>query len=118
VGWNSFQFRVLPGLNTMEWRYTKDANFSAGRDAAFIDNVYLPLPDNAIAARLAVMPLPDGEKRIQVQGLSDRQYVIQASTNLANWNSVTTNVSDSGTIQWTDPQPANQPGRFYRAFAP
>jgi len=25
---------------------------------------------------------------------------------------------DSGTIQWTDPQHANQPQRFYRAFAP
>jgi len=118
VDWNSLQFRVQPGLNTLEWRYTKDANFAAGRDAAFIDNVYLPLPDSAIAARLAIVPLPDGQNRIQVQGLSDRQYVIQASANLVNWNSVATNVSDSGTIQWTDPQPANQPRRFYRAIAP
>ena len=87
-------------------------------DAAFIDNVYLPLPDSAIAARLAILPLPNGQNRIQVQGLSDRQYVIQASANLVNWNSVATNVSDSGTIQWTDPQPANQPQRFYRSIAP
>jgi hypothetical protein len=66
---------------------------------------------------LAILPLPDGQYRIQVQGLSDRQYVIQASSNLANWNSVATNVSDSGTIQWTDPQSGN-PSRYYRAFAP
>ena len=118
LGWNTFQFRVQPGLNTLEWRYTKDANFGAGRDAAFIDNVYLPLPDSAIAAQLAILPLPDGQNRIQVQGLSDRPYVIQASANLVNWNSVATNVSDSGTIQWTDPLPANQPRRFYRAFTP
>jgi len=69
-----------------------------------------------LAARLAILPLPDGRNRIQVQGLSDRQYVIQASPNLVNWNSVATNVSDSGTIQWTDPQPADQPRRFYRAI--
>jgi hypothetical protein len=117
-GWNTFQFRVLPGLNSLEWRYSKDANFSAGPDAAFIDNVYLPLPDSAIAARLAILPLPDGLNRIQVQGLSDRQYVIQASSELANWTSVATNVADNGTIQWTDPQPADQPRRFYRALAP
>ena len=118
IGWNTFQFRVQPGLNSLEWRYTKDANFSAGEDAAFIDNLYLPLPDSAIAALLAILPLPDGRNRIQLQGLSDRQYVIQASSGLANWTSVVTNVADNGTIQWTDPQPANQPRRFYRALAP
>jgi len=118
LGWSSLQFRVQPGLNTLEWRYTKDANFGAGLDAAFIDNVYLPLPDSAIAARLAILPLPDGLNRIQVQGLSDRQYVIQTSPNLINWNAVVTNASDSGTIQWTDPEPADQPSRFYRALAP
>ena len=118
IGWNTFQFRVQPGLNSLEWRYTKDANFSAGEDAAFIDNVYLPLPDSAIAALLAILPLPDGRNRIQLQGLSDRQYVIQTSSDLANWTSVVTNVADNGTIQWTDPQPANQLRRFYRALAP
>jgi len=118
IGWNTFQFRVQPGLNSLEWRYSKDANFGAGLDAAFIDNVYLPLPDSAIAARLTILPLPNGQNRIQVQGLSDRQYVIQVSSDLANWTSVATNVADSGTIQWTDPQPSNQPRRFYRALTP
>jgi hypothetical protein len=118
TGWNTFQFRVQPGVNVLEWRYTKDANFSAGSDAAFIDNVYLPLPDSAIAAQLAILPLPNGQFRIQLQGLSDRQYVIQASSDLVNWTSVATAVADNGTIQWTDPQPGNQPRRFYRALAP
>jgi len=76
------------------------------------------LPDSAIAALLAILPLPDGRNRIQLQGLSDRQYVIQASSDLANWTSVVTNVADNGTVQWTDPQPANQLRRFYRALAP
>src|SRR5207302_4883970 len=118
VGWATFLFHVPQGLNTLEWRYTKDANFSAGLDAAFIDNVYLPLPDSSIAARLSILSLPDGEKRIQVQGVSGRRYVIQGSTNLAGWVSVSTHVSDSGTIQWTDSQWANYPSRFYRAIAP
>ena len=118
VGWQSFQFRVPEGLNQLEWRYVKDANFSDGLDAAFIDNVYLPLPDSAIAARLSLLPLPGGQDRLQVQGLSGRPYVIQKSTNLANWTSASTNISDTGTIQWTDPDTLNYPLRFYRAIAP
>ena len=118
VGWASFQFRVVAGLNTLEWRYSKDANFSAGLDAAFIDNVYLPLPDAAIAARLTLLTLPSGAEMLQVQGLSGRQYVVQTSTNLLDWNSVVTNSSDTGTIQWTDPGAVNHPVRFYRALAP
>ncbi|HXT39356.1 MAG TPA: hypothetical protein VN887_04980 [Candidatus Angelobacter sp.] len=118
VGWASFQFRVVAGLNTLEWRYSKDANFSAGLDAAFIDNVYLPLPDAAIAARLTLLPLPSGAEMLQVQGLSGRPYVVQTSTNLLDWNSVVTNSSDTGTIQWTDANAVNYPVRFYRALAP
>jgi hypothetical protein len=118
VGWTSFQFHIAAGLNTLEWRYSKDANFSAGLDAAFIDNVYLPLPDAAIAARLTLVPLPSGADLLQVQGLSGRQYVIQTSSNLLNWNSVATNSSDTGTIQWTDANAASYPIRFYRAIAP
>ena len=118
VGWSTLLFRVPAGMNTLEWRYTKDANFSAGLDSAFIDNVYLPLPDSSIAARLAILPLPDGQERLQVQGLSGRPYVIQVSSNLTDWVSVSTNVSDTGTIQWTDSQAANFPSRFYRAITP
>jgi hypothetical protein len=118
VGWQNFQFRVPQGLNKLEWRYVKDANFSDGLDAAFIDNLYLPLPDSAIAARLSLIPLPDGQDRLQVQGLSGRPYVIQTSTNLADWISVSTNTSGTGAIQWTDPDSLNYPQRFYRAVAP
>ena len=74
--------------------------------------------DSSIAAQLAILLLPDGLDRIQVQGLSGRRYVIQVSTDLLDWSSVATNASDSGTIQWTDPQAADHPARFYRALAP
>ena len=77
-----------------------------------------PQRPDSIAARLAILPLPDGQERLQVQGLSGRQYVIQVSSNLADWVSVSTNVSDTGTIQWTDSQAANFPSRFYRAITP
>jgi len=118
VPWQTFLFLVPAGVNTLEWRYVKDANFSEGLDAAFIDNLYLPLPDSSIAAHLSSLQLPDGRYQIQVQGLSNRPYVIEATTNLADWISVSTNVSSSGTIQWVDPETSAFPTRFYRAFAP
>jgi len=118
VGWETFLFRVLPGVNTLEWRYSKDANFSELLDAAFIDNLYLPLPDSAIAAQLSLVRLPDGHRQVQVQGLSSRAYIIQASVDLSAWTSVSTNSSDSGIIQWTDPESTSLPLRFYRAIAP
>ena len=37
VGWQNYQFPVTAGLNRFEWRYTKDANFSSGLDAAYLD---------------------------------------------------------------------------------
>jgi len=118
VPWQTFLFLVPEGVNTLEWRYVKDANFSEGFDAAFIDNLYLPLPDSSIAARLSTLELPDGRHQIQVQGLSNRAYILEATTNLANWISVSTNVSSSGTIQWVDPESGTRPMRFYRAVAP
>jgi len=118
VGWETFLFRVLPGVNTLEWRYSKDANFSELLDTAFIDNLYLPLPDSAIAGQLSLVRLPDGHGQVQVQGLSSRPYIIQASADLSAWTSVSTNSSDSGIIQWTDPESTSLPLRFYRAIAP
>jgi hypothetical protein len=118
VPWQTFLFLVPAGVNTLEWRYVKDANFSEGFDAAFIDNLYLPLPDSAIAANLSTLQLPDGRQQIQVQGLSNRPYVIEATTDFSAWISVSTNVSSSGTIQWVDPESDAQMMRFYRAVAP
>jgi len=76
------------------------------------------LPDSAIAAQLSLVRLPDGRGQIQVQGLSNRPYIIQASGDLLTWISVSTNSSGGGIIQWTDPESTSLPLRFYRAVAP
>ena len=120
VGWQTFRFAVPAGYNSCEWRYTKDANFSAGLDAAFIDNVFIPLnlPDNTNpAALLSVFGLPTGPSLIRLQGQADRSYVIEASTNLVNWAGISTNVATSGTMFIEDMQATNYPRRFYRAIA-
>jgi len=41
--WNYHSFRVEPGIHQLEWRYTKNGTTVAGSDAAWIDNIHLPV---------------------------------------------------------------------------
>ena len=119
TGWQTFQFHVLAGANNFEWRYTKDANFSQGMDAAFLDNLYLPidLPSANSAAQLGILSLPNHQSQIQIQGQVNRTYVVQSSTNLIAWSSVLTNVATNGAFSFTETQQLVFPQKFYRALA-
>jgi hypothetical protein len=113
--WQNYQFAVRAGINHLEWHYVKDANFSAGLDAAFLDNLYLPLPDSSLAAWLSISSLLDGSFQIQVQGTPERTYAIEASPNLRNWTEVYRDTPASGSFVWVDLPATNRPIRFYRA---
>jgi hypothetical protein len=113
--WQYYQFPVTDGPNTLEWRYVKDANFSAGLDSAFLDNLYLPLTDQALAAQLGIAALPPIGRQIAVQGYPGRTYVIQASPDLRGWTPVQTNSAPSGSWVWIDPATPLRPARYYRA---
>lgn len=41
--WSFHSYKVEPGLHQLEWRYAKDREGSAGEDAAWLDNIHLPL---------------------------------------------------------------------------
>jgi hypothetical protein len=121
VGWQNFQFPVPAGINRFEWRYTKDANFSAGLDAAFLDNVFVPLsvPDpTPPAAVLDIFHLPGVAPLLQLNGQAGRSYVIEVSTNLADWQPLTTNLLAANLMFQTDSPATNFPARFYRARTP
>lgn len=124
VGWESYPFMVPAGVHALEWRYTKDANNSAGLDAAFIDNVSLPFGvgiDASTPAHLQIVRQLDGSLLIQIQGQTNQQYVIQGATSLAapsSWQNLSTNVATGGVIQYVDPGAGTNPLRFYRAVVP
>lgn len=115
AAWQKFVFLVPAGVNTLEWRYVKDPTHSDGLDAAFIDNLYLPLP--AMVPVLSLSLSPEGNAVVQLDGSPFQSYVIQSSTDLSAWQSVSTNSSPTGVIQWTDPEPLTSI-RYYRAYAP
>jgi gingipain R len=41
--WNYHSYKVEPGMHLLEWRYTKNGEAVAGSDAAWIDNIHLPV---------------------------------------------------------------------------
>ena len=122
VDWTSFSFPLPGGTHTLEWRYTKDPSFSSGLDAAFIDNVLLPIrlaTDASSPAHLQLQRQADGSLLLLVQGQTNQQYVIQGATNLTlpmSWQNLSTNIATGGMIQYVDPGTGTNALRFYRAI--
>jgi subtilisin family serine protease len=118
VGWLSHQFSVPAGTNTLEWRYVKDFTINAGDDAAFLDNVQLPLAaPESVPARLQLAYLAQ-ETRLELRGLPNRLYIIEASADLQTWEPIATEIAVNGIIQIYDPQAGQAQSRFYRAVKP
>lgn len=58
---------------------------------------------------------PTGELVLTVKGLIGQQYDIEASEDLKNWTIISTvTLGDGGTLEFTDPNAAAYPKRFYR----
>jgi hypothetical protein len=115
VDWRRFMFKIPAGINHLEWRYTKDANFSQGLDAAFIDNVYVPI-DLPPPPTLAGFLLPGGVPELVVNGPVNSTIFIFASPDLKTWELVWDEQAPTGTIRFRDAS-ARGKNRFYRAFA-
>ena len=123
-GWQPHSFQVPPGTNTLEWRYLKGASSFANLDAVFVDNVDVPLVepvDLGVPVRVitnSVELINGTDLRFRVQGQSNQVYRVQASSDLANWVTLSTNYAPYGLIQFTDPQGTTNSTRYYRVVAP
>jgi subtilisin family serine protease len=118
VGWLGHQFSVPAGTNTMEWRYSKDFTINAGDDAAFLDNVQLPIASvDSAPARLQLAYLVR-ETRLELRGQPNRLYIIEASSDLRSWEPIASEIAVNGIIQIHDPVAGQDQTRFYRAVKP
>jgi hypothetical protein len=118
VNWTRFVYNLTAGVHTLEWQYSKDAAHSGGLDAAFIDNLDLPieLPTNqSTPARLFLGW--SGEKifYLEVAGQAGQRYIIQRSDDLQTWVNISTNVQGTGPIRLVVPEPTSSM-QFYRAI--
>jgi subtilisin family serine protease len=119
TNWNNYVFPLTAGAHTLEWRYHKDLVAAAGMDAAFIDNVDLPIGvpvGPGSAAHLSISPQPDGSFIVDLTGQTNQTYVTQVSSDLTSWQPVSTNVAVGGEAHI----PVSNAGgtRYYRAFVP
>ena len=57
--------------------------------------------------------LPDGRMQFDFPGTAGLNYVVQASTNLTQWENVRTNLSTGGLMQFSEPA-SDHPYRFFR----
>ncbi len=121
VGWTKFEFAVTAGDHTLEWRYVKDPARSLGSDAAFIDNVALPVavPNDGTRPVLSIGRAFTGGVEIRLRGQTNQIYVIQAATNFpARWQGIYTNQASFGELRFIDPDSVTIPSRVYRGVAP
>jgi plastocyanin len=59
--------------------------------------------------------LPNGQFQLTILGIAGQTYATEASTNLANWSALITNVAPANTFNVTDTTSTNVLQRFYRA---
>ena len=67
---------------------------------------------------ISAQDLPGNRFRVTVTGTAPQGFVIQASTNLANWISLSTNNLVGGQFDYTNSGLTNIPNRFYRTSSP
>jgi hypothetical protein len=86
----------------------------------FSGNVTNPLPVNIPnASTVSIAVQPDGNPVITLSGSADQTYVLQASFDMNNWTSLSTNLTDAtGIFTFVDSDAKNYPNRFYRGVAP
>jgi hypothetical protein len=86
----------------------------------------LPFGDSIVASGAFTIRRPiffspvgsfsNGGFQIPFSGLVSQTYVFQASSNLSDWISLSTNLAPANTFNLVDPAASNFHYRFYRAF--
>lgn len=121
VDWTRYNFEITAGQHTLEWRYTKDAANSQGLDAAFVDNVILPLevPSDGQPSTLSVGRAFSGGVEIRLKGQTNQIYQIEAAESVPpRWRTIHTGEARGGELRYIDPESVTLPQRFYRAIGP
>jgi hypothetical protein len=121
VGWTAYAFPLSTGTHTLEWRYVKDAAGTGGWDAAFIDNVDLPIlvpVDASTPAVLTLVELYEGGYLVELEGQPNQQYDLQVSSDLISWTTLSSSVAVDGFAQFVDSSAPTDGAKFYRAVVP
>lgn len=121
TGWRHFVWPIEAGSHLLEWRYSKDNNFSEGSDLAMIDNVLIPIENNPEPARVSIASVEGLALQLEIQGLPGSLFTIQSTEDFSTWVNLTTvQTDDTGMVQWEDPDYSSESvsaARFYRVLS-
>lgn len=99
---------LVPG---MTYYFAATAVDILGNESGFSNEASYTMP--VTPAALVLSANPGGQFSFAVSGDAGEQYVVQASTNLLDWDSLQTNVAP---FQFADTAAASFGRRYYRAF--
>jgi hypothetical protein len=115
VDWNEYEFKLTSGTHELEWRYQKDFANSRGADAAWLDNVNLPL---SLGGTIGLISVGD-RHRIRIWGRSGHRYDVQVSSDLVAWEPAgSVIVGSSGMADLPGSVNTSEGAAYYRAVAP
>lgn len=121
VPWATYAFPLTAGTHTLEWRYSKTIANVVGLDAAFIDNVSLPLLlpfDGSTRPNLEFTHQTDGSLNLTLFGQTNQIYTVQSSSDMEHWQAITTAPAINGYLRVNDPSGYTNALQFYRAVTP
>ena len=115
VDWNEYEFKLTSGTHELEWRYQKDFANSRGADAAWLDNVNLPL---SLGGTIGLISVGDRHS-IRIWGRSGHRYDVQVSSDLVAWEPAgSVIVGSSGVADLPGSVNTSEGAAYYRAVAP
>ncbi len=84
-----------------------------------LTNITLGMSGPSEPFKLSVTADTVGASRVlELTGQSNFTYVVEASTNLVTWESISVLVNTNGAVRFYDPDSPNHRQRFYRATVP
>jgi hypothetical protein len=98
--------------NCMVFVHTGDPSLSV----AALPISFTISPDTSFTPRLQILSSSASQFVFQLQGRTNAPYVVQTSTNLTTWISVSTNTLPDGALNITNPIPPGMPWRLWRAL--
>ena len=75
-------------------------------------------PDEPDARRIKVSRSASGEVRLQISGVAGKSYMLEGSSDLANWTVIRSLTLESGTLEFVAAEGKETTARFYRVRVP
>jgi chitinase len=124
---NATLYYTLDGTLPTTNSFLYSVPFTLTNSATVMANAFETGFNNSVAANATFIIAPsifftsenfltNGTFQVGFSGVPDRNYVLQASTNLLDWTSLSTNIAPTNLFNLVDPGASNYPYRFYRVL--